>query len=190
MIVARPIGPAPTIAIVSPGLTRPLRTPTSNAVGRMSARNSTCSSLSPSGTLYTDVSANGTRAYSACRPSMQVAEDPAAAAGALARVTFLAVVAAAAGRDARHEHAVAGRDRRHRRADLGDRADRLVAEDRPGSHVGHVALEDVQIGAADRRRVDADDRVRRLLDPWFRAPLPRRAGPGRGRRDPSSEKLL
>ena len=51
MIVARPIGPAPTIATVSPGSTRPLSTPTSYAVGRMSARKSTCSSLSSSGTL-------------------------------------------------------------------------------------------------------------------------------------------
>ena len=51
MIVASPIGPAPTIATVSPGWTPPFRTPTSNAVGRMSARKSTCSSVSPSGTL-------------------------------------------------------------------------------------------------------------------------------------------
>ena len=71
MIVARPIGPAPTMATVSPGCTRPLSTPTSNAVGRMSARKRTCSSVSPAGTLWTDVSANGTRAYSACRPSIR-----------------------------------------------------------------------------------------------------------------------
>jgi len=64
-IAASPIGPAPTIATVSPGETMPLSTPTSYAVGRMSARNSTCSSVSPAGTLYTELSANGTRAYSA-----------------------------------------------------------------------------------------------------------------------------
>ena len=51
MIAASPIGPAPTIATVSPGSTPPLRTPTSYAVGRMSARNSTCSSDSSAGTL-------------------------------------------------------------------------------------------------------------------------------------------
>ena len=51
MIAASPIGPAPTIATVSPGSTLPFSTPTSYAVGRMSARNSTCSSLSSSGTL-------------------------------------------------------------------------------------------------------------------------------------------
>ena len=47
-------------------------------------------------------------------------------------------------------------------ADLDDRADGLVPEDRAGLHLGDVALEDVQIGAADRGRVDPDDRVRRL----------------------------
>src|SRR6478672_7518744 len=70
MIVASPIGPAPTTATVSPGCTPPFRTPTSYAVGRMSARNNTSSSVRPSGTLYRDVSANGTRANSAWRPSI------------------------------------------------------------------------------------------------------------------------
>jgi hypothetical protein len=37
----------------------------------MSARKITCSSLMPSGTLCTLVSANGTRAYSACVPSIR-----------------------------------------------------------------------------------------------------------------------
>ena len=37
----------------------------------MSARNSTCSSETPSGTWCTDVSANGTRANSACTPSIR-----------------------------------------------------------------------------------------------------------------------
>jgi nucleotide-binding universal stress UspA family protein len=41
MIAARPIGLAPTIATVSPGCTPPFSTPTSNDVGRMSARNKT-----------------------------------------------------------------------------------------------------------------------------------------------------
>src|ERR1700687_3917136 len=68
MTADRPIGPAPTIATVSPGLTPPLRTPTSNEVGRMSDRKRTCSSVSPDGTLYRELSANGTRAYSAWRP--------------------------------------------------------------------------------------------------------------------------
>ena len=41
MIAARPIGLAATIATVSPGCTPPFSTPTSNDVGRMSARNKT-----------------------------------------------------------------------------------------------------------------------------------------------------
>ena len=44
-------------------------------------------------------------------------------------------------------------------ADLLDGADRFVAEDPSVGHRGHVALEDVQVGAADRDGVDADDRV-------------------------------
>jgi hypothetical protein len=55
-------------------------------------------------------------------------------------------------------------ERRYGVAGLDDGAHRLVAEDRARLNLGHVALEDVQVGAADRGRVDADDRVRRLLD--------------------------
>ena len=49
-------------------------------------------------------------------------------------------------------------------SDLLDGADRLVAEDRPRRRLRHVAFENVQVGAADRAGVDADDDVRRLLD--------------------------
>ena len=101
-----------------------------------------------------------------------MAEDPAAAAGAEAVAALLAEAAAAAGGDAGDEHAVARLERRDRGADLDDRADGLVAEDRPGLHLGDVALEDVQVGSADRRRVDADDRVRRLLDARIRDLVP------------------
>ena len=101
-------------------------------------------------------------------PVDQVAEDPAAAAGAEAVAGLLAEAAAPARGDARDEHAVAGLERRDRVADLEDRADGLVAEDRPGLDLGHVALEDVQVGPADRGRVDADDRVRRLLEAGIR----------------------
>ena len=48
---ASPTEPAPTMATVSPGFTWPLSTPTSKLVGRMSARNRTCSSVSDGGTL-------------------------------------------------------------------------------------------------------------------------------------------
>ena len=35
---------------------------------------------------------------------------------------------------------------------------------RPSFHGGDVTLEDVQVGSADRRRLDLDDRVGRLMD--------------------------
>ncbi len=98
------------------------------------------------------------------KPVDQMAEDPAAPAGAEAVVALLAEAAASARRDARDEHPVARRDRRDGGADLDDGADGLVAEDRPRRHLGDVALEDVQIGTADRRRVDAHDRVGRIDD--------------------------
>ena len=71
MTAPRPTGPAPTIATVSPGFVLPLRMPISKPVGRASVRNKTSSSSRPSGTLCTEVSANGTRTYSACVPSMR-----------------------------------------------------------------------------------------------------------------------
>jgi hypothetical protein len=106
-----------------------------------------------------------------------VAEDPAAATVAEAVVAFLAETAAAARRDARDEHAVSGGQRRHRVADLDDRADGLVAEDRARLDLGDVAVEDVQVGPADRGRVDPNDRVRRLLDLGIRDLVPG-AAPG------------
>ena len=69
VIAARPIGPAPTTTTVSPGETCPLSTPTSYAVGTMSANISAASSLTVSGRGYIDVSANGTRTNSAWVPS-------------------------------------------------------------------------------------------------------------------------
>ena len=164
MMAASPIGPAPTTATVSPGWTRPLRTPTSYAVGRMSARNSTCSSVNSSGHLVDGRIGERDPRELGLQAIDQVAEDPAAAARAEAVARLLAEATAPARGDAGDEHAVAGREGRHRCADLDDRADGLVAEDRSRLHLGHVALEDVQIGAADRRRVDADDRIRRLED--------------------------
>src|SRR5262245_18057291 len=93
-------------------------------------------------------------------------------------MTFLAESARPAGRDARDEYAVSGLHRRHRGPDLDDRPDRLMTEDRARLHLGNIALEDVQVGAADGRGVDADDCVRRLLDHRVGHVLPRAdAGP-------------
>src|SRR5919198_4665481 len=93
-----------------------------------------------------------------------MAEDPAAAARAEAVVALLAKGATAARGDAGNEDAVARLERRDRRAGLDDGADRLVAEDRPGLHLGDVAFEDVQVGAADGRGIDPYDCIRRLLN--------------------------
>ena len=101
-----------------------------------------------------------------------VAEDPAAAAEALAVAALPAEAARAARRDARDEHPVADLDRLDAGADCLDRADRLVAEDPAVGHRRDVALEDVQIGAADGDGVDADDGVGVARDRGLRDLLP------------------
>ena len=88
-----------------------------------------------------------------------MAEDPPAAAEALAIPCFPAEATRPARGDARDEHAVADLDRLHAAADCLDRAHCFVAEDPAVGHRGHVAFEDVQISAADGDGVDADDRV-------------------------------
>jgi len=65
------------------------------------------------------------------QPVDQVAEDPASSAGAETVVAFLAEATATARRDARDEHAVTDLEGRDGAAFLDDRADRLVAKDRP-----------------------------------------------------------
>ena len=86
-------------------------------------------------------------------------QDPATAAEALPVDAFAAVAAGAAGGDARHEDAIAGLAGLDTRPDRLDRADGLVAEDPPGRDGWDIALEDVQVGAADRHRVDSHDGV-------------------------------
>ena len=70
-ITASPTGPAPITATTSPGFTCPYWTPISKPVGRMSLSSTPCWFVTPSGTLYTDVSAYGTRTYSAWVPSIR-----------------------------------------------------------------------------------------------------------------------
>ena len=105
----------------------------------------------------------------------EVAEDPADPAGprAVGRHPALAGRAAAARRDRRDEHAVALLQVADRGARLDHRPDRLVAEDAALGHGRHVPLEDVQVRAADRRRVHLDDDVRRLADAGVGSRLPR-----------------
>jgi hypothetical protein len=72
--------------------------------------------------------------------------------------------AVAAGDVERDHHAVARPDVRHLGADLLDDPHRLVAEDvaRVDEHAEHLV--EVEVGAADRGRGDADDRVGRFPD--------------------------
>ncbi len=95
-----------------------------------------------------------------------MSEDPADAAHRLAMRGHgaLAVFAAPALGDRRDQHPVAHRKPLDRVADRGDRADGLVAEDPAVGHRRHIALQDVQIGAADGRGVDAYDDVGGSLD--------------------------
>ena len=62
------------------------------------------------------------------------------------------------------EHAVAGLKRGDAGADLIDHADALMTEDAAGRASRHVAFEDVQVGAADRRLDDLDDGIGRRSD--------------------------
>ena len=96
----------------------------------------------------------------------QVAEDPADAADRLAvrGHAALAVLTPAALGDGGDEHAVTDAESLDGIADLGDRADGLVAEDAAVGDGGHVAVQDVQVGAADRGGVDLDHDVGRFPD--------------------------
>ena len=90
---------------------------------------------------------------------MLVAENPAALVQALPVASLAAVLAGTARADAGDQDAVAGREPVHAVADLVDGAHGLMAEDPPGVHLGHVAGQDVQVGAANGGRVDPDDGV-------------------------------
>jgi hypothetical protein len=98
------------------------------------------------------------------QPVDQVTEDPASAAGAEPVAAFLAEPAPAARRDAGDEHAVSRLQRRDGAAGLHNSPHGLVAEDRARQHLRHVSLEDVEVGATDRRRVNPHDRIGRVLD--------------------------
>ena len=107
----------------------------------------------------------------------EVSEDPADATRALLGQAvgvqaLVAVGAGTAGADAGDDHPVADLDGRDGRAGLHDGADALVAEDPTGGDRRDVALEDVQVGAADRGGLGADDDVGRLDDDRVRDVLP------------------
>ncbi len=104
-----------------------------------------------------------------------VPEDPTATPEALAVTGLPAEPAGPARRDAGHEDPVADRDVAHRAPDRLDGTDGLVAQDAAVGHRGHVALEDVQVRAADGHRVDPDDGVGVVADDGVRDLLPGRA---------------
>ena len=159
MIAASPIGPAPTMATVSPGWTCPLSTPTSYAVGRMSASMRISSSFDAVGDGVGGGVGEGHPHEFGLGAVDHVAENPSATAEALAVAALAAVAARAARRDARHEHAVADCDVLHAGADLFDGSDGFVAEDAPGGDLGHVTFQNMKVRSTDRRDVDAHDGV-------------------------------
>ena len=81
-----------------------------------------------------------------------------------ARILLLAAMVALPARDRkRHDHALACLERA-RRADLDHLAHEFVAEHVARLHRRNVAVVEVQVGAADRRRSDPDDGVARVED--------------------------
>ena len=182
IMAERPMGPAPDDGDHVAGRTWPLSTPTSYPVGRMSASMRMSSSADPvghgvgRGVGERDPDVLGLGAVDL------VAEDPAAAAEALAVAAFAAVAARPAGGDAGHEDPVADGDVLHPGADGLDGADGLVAEDPPVGDGGDVALQDVQVRAADRHGVDPHDGVGVVDDRRAWGPPPRPSGRDRGTR--------
>jgi hypothetical protein len=88
-----------------------------------------------------------------------VAEDPASAAEALPVLAGSTEATAATGRDTGDKDPVSDATTRHGRTDLLDRPYGLVTEDPAVADGRHVALQDVQVSAADRHCVDAHHRV-------------------------------
>ena len=127
-------------------------------VEKMSGTSSTSSSLRPSGIGARLARASGTSRYSAHAPSMVLPNrQPPSGPPHCECAAVQAVEALPAGRD-RADHRPAGRrgSRADTVAERVDDADRLVAEHQARSH-GVLALDDVHVGPADRRRRDADD---------------------------------
>ena len=94
----------------------------------------------------------------------QVAEDPPAASQALPVAAFPAETTESTSRDAGNQDTLTNFARLHARADLDDGADGLVSEDPARRRLRHVALQDVQIRATDRRGVDLHDDIAVVLD--------------------------
>src|SRR4029450_2597987 len=84
---------------------------------------------------------------------------------ALRLVAGAAVGAIATADRGGHHHAVADLEIAYVLAKLLDHAHGLVAQRRARLQAGERAAHEMQVGAADRARRDADQRVGRILDP-------------------------
>src|ERR1700694_1046558 len=91
-------------------------------------------------------------------------EYPAPTTCALPVAGLLAESAAAARRYARNQNVVTDLKVGDGCAGFDNGADRLMTEDGACLHRGHIALEDMQVGAANGGGVDLDDSVGRRLD--------------------------
>ena len=92
-------------------------------------------------------------------PVDQMAQDPAAAPEALTEATLPTEPARTTRGDARDQHPVPDRHVLHPGTNRLDRADGLVPEDAPVGDRGNVALEDVEVRAADRHGIDSYDGI-------------------------------
>jgi hypothetical protein len=101
-----------------------------------------------------------------------VTEDPSPTPETLSVLAGPTESAGAAGRDAGDEDPVADAAPSHGGTDLFDRPDGLVPEDASTVDGRDVTLENVQVGAADRHRVDAHHGVVRLEDGGLRHVVP------------------
>ncbi len=125
-------------------------------VEAMSASRTTCSSVTPSGIGARLAWAVGTSRYSAWAPSIvlpkrQPPRPRSRRRGRTGRGCRTGRRGTGRRRDRADEHAFADLVAGHARPQLLDHADRLVADDQPGSD-RVLALDDVDVGAADRRR--------------------------------------
>ncbi len=176
MTLKMPTGPAPNTATVSPSPTSASAAP-NQPVGKMSESRIACSSETSSGRRtrpvcgVRDAGALGLQPVEAAR-LLGPAEERGARcvrvrAIALGVVARAAVRAGAAG-DRRADHdAIARVEVAHAFAELLDDAHAFVTEDAAGLHAGHRAADEVQVGAADGARRQADDGVLGALQLGF-----------------------
>ena len=136
-IAASPMGPAPTMA----------------------ASTIICSSLTPSGILWVELSANGTRNVLDLNAINDVAQDPAATANALSVAAVPAASTTAVRRNAGHQQAIADCEVPYRRSDSRDGADGFVAEDPAIADFRYVTAKNVQVDATDGDGVHPDDGI-------------------------------